>query len=266
MKMKKICTFILFCVFYNLSFSATRFVLTNGAWEDDANWTSGAGPSCGDSLIIPPGITVTINSMVDYSACLSPIQLSVQGTLIFQTGKKLYLPCNSNIYIYSGGLITPAAGGGGNSNLIDICNTPEWNAGQGPLTGTSCIPPSPACNAFVLPVSLIYFNARVNDNNVLIEWQTASEKFNDYFTVERSSDGNIFNPIAIIDGAGNSNDLLNYTYIDQWPLPKISYYRLKQTDFNGDFTYSKVVAVRMNIEGLFAIYPNPARQQTAIYY
>jgi hypothetical protein len=246
------------CAGINLSHGATRYALADGAWEANGNWTGSTAPACGDSLIIPAGITVSINTQIDYSACVIPIKITIKGTLVFQTGKKLTLPCNSAIYIYNGGLITPAAGGGGNSNLIDICNTTVWNAGQGPLTGTSCLPPSPTCNAFVLPVSLIYFNAHFQDKNVIVDWRTATEKDNDFFTVERSIDGINFQSLANIDGAGNSNSIISYSYIDHTPYPKVSYYRLKQTDYNGAFSYSNTVAVRNGSNSSFLIYPNPA--------
>ncbi len=83
----------------------------------------------------------------------------------------------------------------------------------------------------------------ISDGNVLINWQTASEINNDYFTVERSSDTKKWEEIEFVTGAGNSTLVLDYTIIDKNPLKGQSYYRLKQTDFDDIFSYSKIIAL-----------------------
>lgn len=110
-----------------------------------------------------------------------------------------------------------------------------------------------------LPVELIDFTAvGTNQGHVLCNWSTASEINNDYFTVEKSANGFDFFPFTTVDGAGNSTVVLNYQATDSTPYENISYYRLKQTDFNGDFNYSKVVAVKFIDQALYYIlYPNP---------
>ncbi|MBI2270656.1 MAG: T9SS type A sorting domain-containing protein [Bacteroidetes bacterium] len=111
----------------------------------------------------------------------------------------------------------------------------------------------------ILPVEWLYFNALHNVDEVRIEWATASETNNNYFTLERSGDGILFDGIATITGAGTSSKRINYYTSDKNPLAGISYYRLKQTDFDGKFTYSEIVSV--NVENTqsadFSIYPNP---------
>jgi hypothetical protein len=93
------------------------------------------------------------------------------------------------------------------------------------------------------PIELIYFKANSIDNRVQLQWSTASEINNDFFTIERSVDGNNWNILAFIQGAGNSNQELHYKYYDENPLDGISYYRLKQTDFDGKYEYFAPVAV-----------------------
>lgn len=113
-----------------------------------------------------------------------------------------------------------------------------------------------------LPIELLYFNAKLNsDKQVDLEWVTVMEINNDYFTVERSRDGSNFEELKTVDGAGNSNTTLHYSTVDPSPYPGISYYRLKQTDFDGMFTWSQVVAVNIpaNIFGTVSVYPNPVR-------
>ena len=88
--------------------------------------------------------------------------------------------------------------------------------------------------------------------------QTQTEINNDFFTVERSENGINFESIQITEGAGNSNNPLSYHFTDKHPLEGKSYYRLKQTDFDGNFTYSQTRTVTFNREGKFSVYPNPA--------
>ncbi|MFH0866046.1 MAG: T9SS type A sorting domain-containing protein [Bacteroidota bacterium] len=93
----------------------------------------------------------------------------------------------------------------------------------------------------ILPVELLSFNTTCQADKIFVNWATASETNNDYFTLEKSSDGNDFLPIYTISGAGNSNSLLNYSYTDDSPF-SITYYKLKQTDFDGLYTYSDMIS------------------------
>ena len=111
-----------------------------------------------------------------------------------------------------------------------------------------------------LPISLLTFSA-VRDHKVVdLTWTTATELNNNFFTVERSSDSETFDSVKTVDGAGNSSAIINYRTTDEKPLDGVSYYRLKQTDFDGKYTYSNVVAVYFqNEEDLFnlSVFPNP---------
>ncbi|MDG1477634.1 MAG: PKD domain-containing protein, partial [Vicingaceae bacterium] len=108
-----------------------------------------------------------------------------------------------------------------------------------------------------LPVELMYFEAKAKNENVLLNWQTATEINNDYFVLERSLNGTDWNPLGKVSGAGNSNNLKSYDYIDTKPHFGTSYYRLMQVDFDGALSFSEVKAinVRKNIE--VKTYPNP---------
>ncbi len=112
-----------------------------------------------------------------------------------------------------------------------------------------------------LPIDLISFEANVNDDKVDLKWITAAEINNDYFTVERSENGKDWEEVLVISGAGNSSQLIEYFEVDYEPISGLSYYRLKQTDFDGSYTYSNVVAVMYNPitpqkEAIY-VYPNP---------
>jgi len=113
-----------------------------------------------------------------------------------------------------------------------------------------------------LPVSLLSFSAQYQDNHVNLNWGTASEQNNDYFGVERSTDAANWTNIGQVEGHGTTNITNNYSDIDNLagivPSGNI-YYRLKQVDFNGDFTYSMVRSVTINNPvPVVSTYPNPA--------
>ena len=94
-----------------------------------------------------------------------------------------------------------------------------------------------------LPIELISFSTVAFDDVVQIKWTTASEINNSYFTVERSGDGINFERISQKEGSGTSTKTIYYTDYDQSPLSGTSYYRLKQTDFDGKYTYSDIEVV-----------------------
>ncbi|MBQ21276.1 MAG: hypothetical protein CMD31_11020 [Flavobacteriales bacterium] len=109
----------------------------------------------------------------------------------------------------------------------------------------------------ILPIVLLDFNVEVKNNIVQINWQTSSEINNDFFTVEKSKDAVNWEEVLKKSGAGNSQEILHYEDEDKFPVSGISYYRLKQTDFNGESTYSHIVPINYS-NNYFSIYPNPA--------
>ena len=116
-----------------------------------------------------------------------------------------------------------------------------------------------------LPVELLYFGAEANGDEVLCHWVTATEFDNDFFSVERSSDGINFHVMGEVDGAGNSQTALDYEFHDEAPLDGLSYYRLRQTDLDGTATWSDVVAVRRDAPNVeLVVHPNPCRDELFI--
>ncbi len=122
-----------------------------------------------------------------------------------------------------------------------------------------------------LPIELIIFTAKCNNNIVELNWTTASEINNDYFTIEKCKDdacivSDDWKIVTNIDGAGTSNELKYYSYTDENPCDGISYYRLKQTDFDGAFKYSDIEIV--DCSGLnnpdVIFYPNPFRDELIV--
>lgn len=111
-----------------------------------------------------------------------------------------------------------------------------------------------------LPVDLLHFSAHAKADHVELSWATASEINNDFFTIERSKDGYVFETVATVYGAGNSNEIIHYQINDDTAYTGASYYRLKQTDFDGTFSYSDLVNVEMVANVQFRVYPNPVSE------
>ncbi|HEY1046760.1 MAG TPA: hypothetical protein VGF79_09995, partial [Bacteroidia bacterium] len=111
-----------------------------------------------------------------------------------------------------------------------------------------------------LPIQLISFDAIPNKTSVNVNWATSNEVNNDYFIVEKSFDGNAWFSIGEVDGAGNSDKVINYTLLDTKPVVGIQYYRLIQVDLNGKSETSAIVPVRFNVNNInnVVVSPNPA--------
>jgi fibronectin-binding autotransporter adhesin len=112
-----------------------------------------------------------------------------------------------------------------------------------------------------LPIELLFFDAQLTTGKIVeLSWATASETNNDYFTIEKTRDGSSFEKVADVRGAGNSRARIQYNTFDNDPYEGYAYYRLKQTDFDGKFVYSKLVGIdNSSAEQYdFTIFPNPS--------
>lgn len=115
-----------------------------------------------------------------------------------------------------------------------------------------------------LPVEFFSFSGRNLELHNELTWQTASEKNNDYFSIERlNSSNNRFEAIGKLSGAGDSYEMLDYKWMDYAPLVGSNYYRIKQVDFDGKFSYSETILVDWGINATYPIlkiFPNPAKE------
>ncbi len=145
-------------------------------------------------------------------------------------------------------------GGPGNGGVLFSYTDPSLPA----FVPTAC--------PIVLPIDLVSFTGKNQGEKNVLKWTTAAEINNDYYILERSIDGENFETIGIVDGAGNSITELNYSFEDpHFSLlsSNFCYYRLKQTDFNGDYTYSNIISLTNTELSTFnfqlsTLFPNPA--------
>lgn len=247
---------ILFCSEITLAATIYSNGTGGGNWGTPSSWNPTTVPGCGDTIYIIAGDIISVDNDYDYSepGCMSPTFVIIDslGTINFSTnGKRLKLACNSGFILEPGGNLVATGTGGGNSTFLEICENTVWKKSDGPRTG-------PLVFGTPLPIELISFEAHVNDDRVDLKWITATEINNDFFTVEKSNDAKNWEVVAIIIGAGNSNQIIEYFEVDNNPEQGLSYYRLKQTDYDAKYTYSNVIPVNFTGgSGGFNVYPNP---------
>jgi Secretion system C-terminal sorting domain len=113
----------------------------------------------------------------------------------------------------------------------------------------------------ILPIGLISFTGVCDNQNILLNWRSATETNNNYYTVERSAEQKTWLVIGTVQGAGNSMLAHSYTYTDRLPIESNSFYRLKQTDFDGNTNYGNIIQVKNCGEDdshNLTLYPNPS--------
>lgn len=112
--------------------------------------------------------------------------------------------------------------------------------------------------AVLMPIEMTMWTATNLEESVLLEWTTASEENNDYFAIERSIDGVTWKVLGNVGGAGTTSATHYYSFEDTKPVSGISYYRLKQVDFNGEYTYSSVKCINRpaNADKMYKAYVN----------
>lgn len=186
----------------------------------------------------------------------------------------------NGVYAYGGTPVFPSNSVGGNywvdvifsSNVYTFNLTDIHDANGCTNTGAlqTMIMSSGSCSGASLPVTLTNFSATPKDNDIHLSWTTSAELNNLGFEVQRSLDGANWSALSFVNGAGNSNIILKYSYTDEkLATGKRYYYRLKQIDIDKRFVYTPIVSATIDrVEG-FALeqnYPNPARNETVIKF
>lgn len=249
---------LLFVCLFDISLYSKCTTVGDGKWWTPATWSCSpefAPPGCADTIVISAGDSIYVDAQVDLIAC-GPIVVVINGILQFKTGVKMKLDTGSVVILNPGGKMNPG-GGGGNSNYLEIGGNTVWTAGDGPQSG-----PLTFTEAGPLPIKLVSFEANFNIDKVDLRWMTSVEINNDFFTVEKSNNLKNWEVVSIIKGAGNSNVNIEYFEVDYSPTQGVSYYRLKQTDYDGNFEYFNIVPVRIEkkLNNEFSLFPNPIKR------
>ena len=285
--LKKVFVLLFILFFSKPTFSQCSFSVTStNGWTVNVayNVTSIAvfpnGSPCGSYYKFAPVVTYTITftgSTTSRSVTLSNMCINCLN----QNQATTCQDCNNNIGTFTGNTIASVTVNNNNCEYdasYDIHGNPYYPApkvdcaamdltyaqctsGKVDIYGngipyTSNVP----CNGInSLPIELLSFTANINNNKINLNWVTTTETNNNYFTIEKSKDALTFEEVSQVNGAKNSTQTLNYSVIDTNPYGGISYYRLKQTDNNGDFKYFQIVPVENKIAEIIIsnIHPNP---------
>ena len=272
---------------------------TNGATISSYAWTKISGPA-GESIVNPNAAATSVtglvqgvyvfnllvtdnhglstSSTVNITVVAAPVAIAGPPQTINSTSTVLdaaasYSP-NGSITAYSWTQVSgPAAATIVNANsptpLVSNMVLGSSYAFQLTVTDVAGASGSAITDVTVvsgaLPVQFGYFRASQNNGINLLQWSTASEQNSDYFSVERSADGNHFTTIGKTAAAGFSNGTIEYSFSDNQALKANNYYRLRQVDKDGKFIYSKTVLVRNGgkINGAL-VFPNPVQANIAV--
>ena len=225
----------------------------------------------------PTANSASLKAYMSFTITAKPKQeLHVSG-FYFSTGiSSSSGPEYYDIYVWENGVPTSiggginGAGGCGGAGVTYAANVPKGGSitfsihpyGQNPaaMAATMRVDDIEIDGSAILPIELLDFSAKkMADQTIYINWQTASELNNDFVAIERSTELPYFSEIGRIVGEGNSNEVKNYSFVDQLPRPGTNYYRLRQVDVDGSEHFSSVIAVEGStalIDYLIA-YPSP---------
>lgn len=208
------------------------------------------------NLVIPVGGVMIVFG--DFSAT-NKITLSNGGILVI-TGDANFSPSPQDNYVDGGGEFFVEGTVSGNSDA----STADTNSGPLASSGYTAIKDFVGNNgATPLPIDLVYFTAKQNENTIELDWATTSEENFDYFIIEHSDYSFEFQSIGELQGNGGHGMITSYHYIDEAPLVGINYYRLKSIDYDGTFDYHPIVSVDFtgNFSRELLLYPNPASME-----
>jgi endoglucanase len=267
---------------YQSTASAYQVAMGQGGAANDFNWGSNSqAANQGMILLTAYEVNKTLSFWIAALANLDYLLGRNATTYSFITGYGSKTPMDPHHRISNAdGVVNPVpgwlVGGPQNQNNSDGCaytgtqpatkyldnvcsyTTNEiainWNA---PFVFLSAaIEVLNPCSPLPLPVTLLNFEAYTENNNISVKWTTTNEINNDYFDIERSSDGINFIKICSVNAKGEKEGITNYSFIDSNPLEGNSYYRLLQHDLNGMLNYSYIRSVYLK-EPEINVYPNP---------
>jgi hypothetical protein len=152
------------------------------------------------------------------------------GTVNFNSSSNLIVPFNSGTF---------TQGQNSSNVVIQFINTTAAGASTTAIRIDNVI----LTADISLPVKYSQFYGTSKDGNNLLTWATSSEVNNSHFEIERSADGETFEPIGRVDAKGGSRSDVNYEFVDHSPFMKANYYRLKQVDLDGQFSFSDIVFI-----------------------
>lgn len=254
--------FAFFLVTFSQIYAATYYSLADGDWTDPI-WSTNPNDLPASGVSLPNNISggnITNNNEVVIRHTVtneSNIQINNGGTITVADGG--YFEVN-NVNMNNGSSLVVESGGTLEAGSIDNKGGIITNGGT--IITDDCTGINGTCVNEPLPIELISFTANPQGKSVLLSWATASELNNDYFTVEKSRNGKEFEVLTKVDGNGTTHVRTDYQYFDQNLFLGLSYYRLRQTDYDGTSETFPAVSVLFTASDQFSVFPNPIKDQT----
>lgn len=243
--MKRIfATAVMICAFICSFAAPVNRAVRNGNWMNTSTWSLNRLPQSGDTVWIPKNNTVLVNQILDYNQ--QDLYLRIEGVLMMDNGK-MELSNRSTIAVMDAqAAVLPDKNNP--SNRISIGGIDRYTGKEGIVNGPAylngAVPSFTPTTFQVLPVKFISFSAVNTNEGVLVQWATSEEINADRYAVERSEDGINWNTIAYVQAAGNSNTIKNYTHLNRRKVEKVAYFRIRQIDLDGRYTYTAIASVK----------------------
>ena len=249
--MKKIYSTLVLLTLAVMSFSQTYKTYTakkSGYWSDNGSWNSVTRTDgvSKNKYVVPDAYTMIIDNSID-DASLGDVEIVVSGGLLFIGNSTLSLTNNSSLQLVNGLILGLLSG-----QQITIGgvvkykgNADGFTAGNLIADKTTGVSPTGFKALTTLPVNFTSFYISKSGENIKLSWSTDKEISNSHFDVERSSNGLNWEKIAVVFGAGTTNNANNYSYNDKSITSPVVYYRLRQVDIDGRSMYSSIKTIRM---------------------
>ncbi|HKP31399.1 MAG TPA: T9SS type A sorting domain-containing protein [Chitinophagaceae bacterium] len=215
-----------------------KAIRTNSGWNSSSTWDKNRRPVSNDTVVIGLGYKIILTN----TQTLSDVLIKISGTLELDGGK-LDLSSNSEVDVFTGGRII----GDDGDDQIRIGNTHVFKGNLPDVIGpkyASIATGGGFLTLSLLPVTFVNFYVGHYNNDVRLNWATANETENNHFEIERSFDGANWTTIGMVLGAINSATTTSYSFTDKNVKASVVYYRIKQVDNNGQFTYTSIKSVK----------------------
>lgn len=275
-----------------ISGSSVQELLTANTYSGTTTITSGT-LRLGASGVVPNTSNVTMNggtfstgSSSGYNETVGTLTLNASSIIALGTGSHSLNFAASNGTSWTGAATLTITGWqgswnstSGTSGKIYTGSSAELSAGKlsqirflnsgtGSYHTATQLSDGEIVPTSVLPVTFLMFTSNKTTEGNMLVWKTAHEENNAYFIIQRSYDGFDFEQVEIVKGAGTTNALTEYMYLDSSSSSLLTtYYRLKQVDFDGKFEYSNIVYLRGDKVDFkdFYLYPNPLQSGETLH-
>lgn len=245
---------------------------------------TGAVCSCAPPCNIPANTYIHINKPIVANCPI--LDIGSNSTFIIDAGGSFELVGGASVTgtgslsVASGATLTVTGNlaftGGGDATIngyADVTGTVSISGGGSSVCGSGVLvasalsgSPCGALSLVILPIELLDFSAVCLTNGVQLNWSTASETENDYFLIERSTNGFDWIPVTKVTGNGTSSNVNKYVHTDYHNARELTYYRLSQVDKNQTKTVFKAIDVQCNhsVKDNIVFFPNPSSTELNI--